>query len=225
MADDELVPLATPATPDLVCWIWAAIPPKDGRIHVARVAEALGVSRSTIYRWLRDPEEREFNETGMKIVRRRAILRGHGDYLWPPLDDGSRRRIDALRADAQRARSALTTGPEGISELARLRGAVDHHDVYLVHYPKARVYGVASGRTHDTERKIRARHGEVLQRRSVPDRYAARLLKYAALDQVDEHTCIPPKALVPVGRTETWNQRAGRIDLEQLDYQAGGASA
>lgn len=215
MADDE-IPLATPATPDLICWLWAAIPPKDGRLHVARAAEVLGVSKSTVYRWLRDPEERYFNDTGMAIVRRRAVLRGHGDYLWPPLDDGSRRRIEALRADAQRGRAALTAGPEGISELARLRGAADHHDVYLVHYPRARVYGVASGRTHDTERKIRARHGEIIQRESVPDRYAARLLKYAALGQVAEHACIPPKALIPVGRTETWHQRAGTVDLELL---------
>lgn len=222
MADDELVPLATPATPDLICWLWAAIPPKDGRLHVARAAEALGVSRSTVYRWLRDPEERYFNDTGMAIVRRRAVLRGHGDYLWPPLDDGSRRRVDALRADAQRARDALTTGPEAISELARLRGATDHHEVYLVHYPRARVYGVASGRTNDTERKIRSRNGVILRSVTVPDRYAARLLKYAALDQVEEHRCIPPKALIAVGRTETWHQRAGTVDLEQLARELSG---
>lgn len=212
----ELIPEATPATPDLVCWIWAAIPPKNGRIHVARAAEALGVSTSTVYRWLRDPEGRQFNDVGMKIVRRRAILRGHGDYLWPPLDETSRWRAQTMLEDAIEAHDVIRDTPDRVPSGWRTNGTMEPHEVYLVSYPRAKVYGVASGRTQDTARKVRARHGEVLQRVTVSNKYAARVLKAAALEQVGEHRCIPPRTLVDVGRTETWHHRAGRVDLERV---------
>lgn len=217
----EFIPEATPATPDLVCWIWAAIPPKKGRIDVVRAADALGVSRSTIYRWLRDAEGREFNDVGMKIVRRRAILRGHGQYLWPPLDETSRWRNDTRRIDAAEALELIRDRPERIPSGWRTNGTLEGHEVYLVDYPHATVYGVAAGRTDDTARKVRARQGEILQSVVVPNKYAARLLKAHVLERAGEHVCIPPRTHVDVGRTETWHHRAGTIDLKQVLQDTG----
>lgn len=90
------------------------------------------------------------------------------------------------------------------------------HTLYLVHYPAARVYGVASGSTDDTARKIKAARGEIVDTLAVKNKHAARLAKAAVLEQVQDARCIPPRSLVPAGRTETWRQDAGPVRLSKV---------
>lgn len=78
---EDLIPEATPATPDLICWLWAAFPPTSGRLHMARIADGLGVSDRTIRRWVRDAAQLHLDHQGMVLVEQRAILRGRGTYL------------------------------------------------------------------------------------------------------------------------------------------------
>jgi hypothetical protein len=204
----------TPATADLLCWLWAAIPPKDGRLHVARAAASLKISDSTLRRWIKLADA-----TGMPQQARRALprlrqlaaLRGRGALLWPPLDRASRERQIALVREAERGLALIIEDPDQAPASWRVP-----HTLYLVHYPAARVYGVASGSTDDTARKIRAAKGEIVDTLVVRNRHAARLAKAAVLEQVQDARCIPPRALVPAGRTETWRQDAGPVLLSKV---------
>ena len=201
----ELMP-PTPATADLLCWLWAAIPPKDGRLHIARAAEALKVSDSTLRRWIKAADNDRMPEQARRALprmRQLAILRGKGQLLWPPLDQASRDRQAALVREAQRALTATIEQPDvvPVSWLTR-------HTLYLVHYRSARVYGLASGSTDDTARKIKTARGEIVRTLDVENRHAARLAKAAVLEQVADARCIPPRAMIPTGRTETWRDDA-----------------
>lgn len=209
----DTLPEATPATPDLLCWMWAAIPPKAGRLHVARVAAALNVSDSTIRRWIKTAGERPIDPTALTTLRRRAILRGRGQFLWPSLDLATRERAWVLHQDALAGQQLITEAPNDVPVAWLTGNALKPHEVMLVYYPTARVHGVASAATPDSARKIRRNGGEILETVLAPNRYAARIIKAASLEQASEHRCIPPRSLVPTGRTETWRQAAGVVTL------------
>lgn len=221
--EDE-VPTATPATADLVCWLWAAVPPKDGRLHVARAAEVLQVHRSTLYRWLRDAHGRRFSHEARVMLTRRAILRGRGAYLWPPLDPNSRRRAAHQLTQARANARLLLDDPAKAPKEWRSNGALEVYEVFLVHYPRAHVYGLVSGRTARELGRVRQHGGQVKQSVTVPNRYAARMLKGLVLssEAIGEHVCIPPRDLIPTGRTETWHEHAGAVDLTTLLPQIPG---
>lgn len=209
----ELTP-PTPATADLLCWLWAAIPPKDGRLHIARAAEALKVSDSTLRRWIKAADAADMPQQArcaLPRMRQLANLRGKGQLLWPPLDQASRDRQAALVREAQRALTATIEQPDAVPV-----SWLTSHTLYLVHYPAARVLGVASGSTDDTARKIRTARGEIVRTLQVQNRHAARLAKAAVLEQIQSARCIPPRTLIPTGRTETWRDSAADVDLARV---------
>jgi hypothetical protein len=218
--------VVTPAAPDLACWLWAAFPPRKGRLDTRRVAGTFMVSQRTVQRWLHDaPADMRatraqwvpLNPDGMRVVRRRAILRGHGHYLWPPADPTTLDRSVAAMEHAETARAnLLELGPSARDiETGRNAG----HEVHLVHFPGARVFGVATS-YHDKTLSKLMRHGEVLETVGVPDKWAAVILKETVLQMVGpEHRCIAPRHLVPTGRTETWLESAGDVDLAAIATQ------
>jgi hypothetical protein len=210
---DWEVPPATPATTDFVCWLWAAFAPRDGRLHISRIAKALGVSTTTLRRWIAkdDPRLR-----GRQIGRlhQRAILRGHGHYWWPDLDPVTRRRSELLYADALRNDQLITNEPERVAPTWHQNGTLSPHVVQIIYFPKAHVYGVSAA-THDKARAKVERHGEVMESTVVPNKYAAIALKHEILNRVDEHRCITPRHLVPTGRTETWRETGGPSTLRR----------
>lgn len=210
----EALPMPTAATADLLCWLWAATPPKDGRLHIARAAGALDVSDSTLRRWIKQSATTDMPDPArakLPRMRQLAILRGRGQMLWPPLDRTSRERQLALVADAQRGLDLTRSDPDTAPpSWQRPR------TVYLVHYPRARVYGVASGSTKATPAKITTAGGEILTQTVVANRQAATLAKNAVLEQAREARCIPPRSLVPAGRTETWLQSHGPVPLNSV---------
>lgn len=208
--ETDLVPVATEATPDLLCWLWAALPPRNGRIHVASVASLFQVSDSTVRRWLKRSHELEWTDDSLRLLIRRANLRGHGDFLWPPLDEASRRKRAVVAADARVALQVLRVDPG-----AGLVGARVPHVLYQVYYPKARVFGVAYGSTPDTPRKLR-RVGVILDEVEVANRHVARLVIASILDLLGQDCVIPPRSLLPTGRTQTWLRRAGTVDLDAM---------
>lgn len=204
--DDELIPPATAATPDLVCWIWAAFPPYRGHINKTRVAEALGVSRRTLGRWISDADGRHFDQHTQAELSRRAILRGRGSYLWPDLDPASLFRTRSEATNAYTAYRSIEAGV--IPDAWRNNTTLLRHDVIQVYYAHAHVYGVAVVSNEKALAKI-VKAGEVMQIRHAPNRYAGLLLKHALLATKTEHRCIPPRSLVKIGRTETWREAGG----------------
>lgn len=213
--DQELVMGVTAASNDLVCWLWAAFPPKNGRLHITRIATGLGVSPTTIRRWIRDTgaDQQTTNlayppltEAGMKILRRRAILRGRGQYLWPPVDQSTLDRSTAHHHTALVARRTLLEfGP---TPRDRDSYRDQPHQVHLVHYPAARVYGVSATYNDKSQTKIK-QFGQILETLTVPDKHAAALLKESILARSLEHRCLAPRQMVPPGRTEVWRQAGG----------------
>lgn len=74
----------------------------------------------------------------------------------------------------------------------------------------------ASGATKSTIAKIRAAHGQIIDETTVRNRHAAVLAKAAVIDRAGDAHCIPPRALVPTGRTEMWLQSRGPISLAEV---------
>lgn len=211
------VPPATPATNDFVCWLWAAFPPREDRMNISRIARALGVSRSTVRRWI-SSNDPKLSRSDLTQLHQRAVLRGRGDYLWPDLDAVSRRRAELVYETAVRARELIGNEPDRVAPEWRENGTLEAHQVHLVWFPLAHAYGVASTRHEKALAKV-ARHGEILQTVTVPDKFSAVALKHEVLRAVDEHRCISPRSLVPTGRTETWRAAGGEPEV-LMPFQA-----
>lgn len=201
------VPEATAATNDLVCWLWAAFAPRDGSLNITRVAQGLGVSRATVRRWIRSNNPK-LTRAQVARLHQRAILRGRGHYLWPALDETSRARSELLHQAAIRNDELIRNEPERVAPTWQKDLTLDSHEVHIVHYPKAHVYGVAVSNHPKTLPKLR-RFGEILQTVTVPNKYAAIALKHEVLERMAQHRCIVPSRLVPSGRTEVWREAAG----------------
>lgn len=211
----DVIPAATPAAADAICWIWAAIPPSPctGSIHVARVAAALKVSDTTIRRWIKDAPTHPLRPDVLATLRMRANLRGHGDFLWPPL--GEREEPALLRAQAaERNARFVDTGqsPSTWQTSATLLPST----VALYYHAPARVFGLTSGSTRDTRYRLERSGAVMLHGVRVPSKWHAEVLKADVLGLVGSARCLPPRALVPVGRTETWHRRAGDVDLHAV---------
>ncbi|MGL5826240.1 MAG: hypothetical protein ACRCYU_15715, partial [Nocardioides sp.] len=200
----DWVPPAAAGMTDFVCWLWAAFPPRDGRLNVSAVAKALGVSATTLRRWIAkdDPKLRAAQS---RRLRQRAILRGKGHYLWPDLDPVARRRSELVYADAVRNDEMIRTEPERVAPPWRKNGTLDPHVVQIVFFPKAHVFGVSAATHEKAQAKVR-RRGEIIESTVVPNKFAAIALKHEILTRFDEHRCITPRRLVPTGRTETWRE-------------------
>lgn len=211
----DLAPVG-PAEADLTCWMWAAFATTSGRVGTRVAAATLGVSPSTIRRWLRSPHDWVLDPEGMELIRARAEEQaGENGYFWPPPDATTRARAAALLEDAHRSHELLITHPERAPSDWRTNGAADPHFVHLVYYHRARVFGVASNRVGTTTTRLQ-RVGTILQSVPVPNRYAARITKQRALQRMSEHQCIPPRKLLTQGRTETWRQAGGPLDLTEI---------
>ena len=201
------LPIATPATADLVCWLWAAFPPREGQLHLRRIADVLGVSTTTIRRWIADPTGRSFDTQTQRYLARRAILRGRGTYLWPPLDPTTQERSAGDRANAINATLSIN---RGIYPPAwKTNGTLTSYTVLVVRYPRAHVFGVHTVRTDKARTRI-DRESELVDEISARHRYEALALKHVLLDTVTELRCIAPATLVPTGRTDTWRARDHR---------------
>ncbi|MFE6510297.1 helix-turn-helix domain-containing protein [Nocardioides sp. NPDC057764] len=201
------VPPATPATTDFVCWLWAAFPQRNGRLNITQIAKALEISRTTLRRWIaKDMPKMRYQQ--IRRLHQRAILRGHGHYLWPDLDEVTRRRSELVYADAVRNDELITNEPDRVAKTWRENGTLGPHEVQVVYYPKAHVFGVSAANHEKAQAKV-YRHGEVIASTTVPNKYAAVALKQEILRRVDEHRCIVPRHMVPSGRTETWREIGG----------------
>lgn len=201
------VPPATPATSDFVCWLWAAYPQRQGNLNISLVARNLDVSRTTVRRWIASNKPK-LSRDQLNTLIRRAILRGHGHFLWPTLDPASRKRSELGLTYALQCHQLITEEPERIAPAWHTNGTLETHTVQLLYFPRAHVYGVSGFRHEKTQAKLQ-RIGEVVEEIQAPNKYAAIALKQLTLARVDEHRCIAPRALVPTGRTETWLEAAG----------------
>lgn len=199
-------PRVTKATPDLNCWIWAAIPPRRGKINITRAAEKFHVSRTTMRRWLSQPGRHRFSYEEIIRAQQLAILRGRGNILWPDLDQPSRDRIDNLLDNAINAARMIQEAPDQIPDEWQKPGnhTLWAHDVLLIWWPFARAWSITTTFSEKTVAKIQGgRHqGEIIQQRSAANKYAADVIKYRTLAHYREQLCITPRALIPYGRTE-----------------------
>lgn len=203
----DLVPVATPAAPDLICWLWAAFTPYRGRLNVSAVARELRRGRHTVREWIRTARGTTIDPQLAAELSTLALDRGEGAYLWPDIDPMTRNRIDREAHTAHAAHAAITAGsyPEGWAA----NGTLDSHEVLLVHWPDAMVYGVNITATTEHRAKINRRPADIIQTVHAPNKYAAQMIKHHLLATHTTHRCIAPARLVTYGRTETWRETAG----------------
>lgn len=205
--DPGEVPQATPAAPDLVCWLWAAFTPYRGRLNAAGIARQLGtVSASTIRRWIAAADGTTIEPALRATLAQRAILRGRGTYLWPDLDHASRYRTDNEAANARTAFSAIEAGH--YPDAWDTNGTMDDHQVLLLWIPTAHVYRVAVLRSMAQRARLE-RDTELVQLVHVPNKYAGLVIKHRLYERIADHRCIAPAGLVPRGRTDTWREDGG----------------
>lgn len=185
----------------MFCWLWAAYPPTTaGRLSSGRIAASLGVSARTLRRWISEDRTDLLTPQQRAQLSRRAILRGRGTYLWPLVDATTAWRVDAGMRTALDS-LALVNTPARIPDTWHCRHYLSPHTVYLLHYPRAHVYGIAFAQHHKHHARL-YRHAEVIDERTVPNRWAALAQKLATLQDHRATHCTAPRSLVPTGRTE-----------------------
>lgn len=189
-----------PALTDLHCWLWAAIPPRGDKINITRAADRLGLSRTTLRRWLQS--RRHIPDAQLIRLRQLAILRGHGSLLWPGLDASSIVRLDSQLNYAERCNELISTDPDLVPAGWRESGAMDSHSVVISWWPSAQVHTITVTRTDKTLTKINSKHGQAEKSLTRRNKWAAELIKYRTLDLYRDHLRIVPRALVYYGRTE-----------------------
>lgn len=193
------LPPWTPAPGDFACWTEAAYP-RTGRGHLptTRISADLGVSPSTVRRWLRN------DSTGLTrgqraYLGRRAILRGRGTYQWPQLDQDSIRRQEHQIRYAAHLAGLVDAGETRQSW--RERGDLDEYWVALAWYPQAHAYAVSIGRTKKALSRIEVR-AELVDVGQAAHKFAAQLRKHAILTEHLERRCVVPRELIPTGHTD-----------------------
>lgn len=207
------IPPSTPAESDFLCWLWAAFPQREGRLNFTRIGEGLGVSRTTVRRWVTTNKPRLTRQQYVTLVRR-AILRGKGHMLWPPLNPIYDRRAELAREHALQCARLIRDRPQDIPPEWRENGTLNTRRVMLLYFPRAHVYGVASVSHEKAAAKV-LRHGDLIEETTAPNKYAGIVLKQLTLERVDEARVIVPRALVPTGRTEVWLETAGAPKLRK----------
>lgn len=202
---------------DLWCWFWAAWPPAPGgRLNVARIAGDLGYHTSTVRRWL-DEDRLAVGELRTYLARR-AILRGHGRYLWPPPDAATllrdRQALDHARRSARVIREGTDRQDWIEAEWHRL------HIVQTLWWPTAHVFTLhasgpraertsgSAGAAPAPEREVKgaiAQGAELVSVTRHRNRHTAlaKLLDELLGAKVSRR-CVPPAALVATGRTHAY---------------------
>lgn len=211
---------------DLTCWLHAAFRSRpDGALDVARIAAGLVVSTSTVRRW-RDPQSTSWPTLPQwSAIRRRAILRGRGTYLWPAPSPAAIRRTQRAGENAQR--DLLVTQQLGLRSLPtawKREGWLEPQRLRLVYYPRAHVYQLPITREHDRPADRITRVVEEFEVRSsmvIPTWHAAVIARCRVLQQMSEYRCVAPRELVEVGRTEVWRGRAPKVDLKSISAEYG----
>lgn len=207
------IPPATPATPDLICWLWAAFPPRNGQLHTARIAQALGVSQRTIQRWTQTQTQTpHLTRAQTAALHRRAILRGRGTYLWPDLDPATLARHQAQLTNAQACLDLILDDPTRTPPAWRTNTYLQPYTLTQVYYPKAHVYGVSINHTKKAIAKLH-NHGDVISEITLPERFTALIAKHEILHSRSDARCITPRGLVPIGHTDTWRAAGGPVDV------------
>lgn len=92
--------------------------------------------------------------------------------------------------------------------------------VAVVHFPQAHVYGMTSARTAKALQRVQ-RYGQIVHSLAVPNKFAATMLKQATLERLDAYRCVAPRELVPTGRTETWREAGGPVQLRRTAAMRG----
>lgn len=217
---------AEPAMPDLLCWIYAAVPlnPRTGRPDVHRVAKILNVTPATVYRWIRNADDREFGPQAITTLRNRAQLRGHGEILWPAIDPTTASRHTNNLTTALAFRDDMRRNPTTPAALKAHRPT----QVITYYNDTARVFGIITASTAtNRNRALAPRTGNTLvDQMTVDDSHTATAIKYTALQLIGDDRCIAPDTLFKKGRTEVWRRlhhdRSTRtryttdIDLHQI---------
>lgn len=215
-ADDVVdLPLAQPATPDLVCWLWA-LAGKSGKVNVNTAAKALSVTPGTVRRWLRDPQLWELTPAALATLRQHAILKGRGTYLWPPLDQTTIDRSRGQLAAASANLTLLRESPGRVPDTWHETGVFTTHLVHVLHFPRAHVYSVAVTSSPKTLARLKKLNADVVAVRAVSNKWQAWYLKHKTLERVPDRRCIVPAQMVPLGRTETVRESGGPPRLASL---------
>lgn len=197
------LPPPRPAPSDLYCWLYAAYPlTKGGELPFPTIATNLNVSPETVRQWLRSDGTEALTKTQRTYLHRRAILRGRGTYLWPLIDADTAYTLDRTLAYAEHCLS-LVDNPSRMPATWLADKTLTAHWVALMHYPRAHVYGIASGRTDKHYARL-ASHGNIIDTVSVANKHAATIAKICTLKTHRETHCTTPEEFVPTGRTSTW---------------------
>jgi hypothetical protein len=203
---------------DLTCWLHAAFRPRpDGTLDVARIATGLGVSPSTVRRWRDGTSASWPAPQHWSAIRRRAILRGRGSYLWPTPSPAALRRTQRAQENAQRdLLHAQQLDDRALPAAWKREGWLEPQRLRLVYYPQAHVYQLSITRERDRPADRISRVVEKFEMQSsivMPTWHAAVVARCRILHRMSKYRCVAPRELVEVGRTEVWVGRSPFVEL------------
>jgi hypothetical protein len=182
--------------------------------EVRQLAAEHGVSMAAVRRWL---EEDDLDDDQWATLRRRAVLRGRGHPLWPRLDAPVLARQDRARRNAAQSWHTAATTPTGQLPAAwRSQGWLEPHQVLVAHHRSAWVNRVTLTRAASGRSARTLAGAELVDQVEVPNRFAAVATLHAVLAHVDPWRALPPRELLPAGRTEAWRDVAPPVELAAI---------
>lgn len=193
---------------------------RAGHPDAEAAASALGVSRSTVYRWLSGGAGHQKADLP---ARRQAQLR-------PPVS-ATNEQLRALQT-ARRDLARIAMGD--VQPIWRRQHWLDPHLVAVIELtapaamhpvaPAPRLRQVTTARQGTRGEKEIPRRGRVLATISVDGRFPATVLANSLLLEVDPWRIAPPD-WVAVGPNQVWLPDAARIDLAAMAVTCGASSA
>lgn len=163
-----------------------------GRVDARRAAEALGVSPSTVRRWVRD---------GLPVKRREQL---ESMMLPAPAALAQERRELDYALEALRDIYGDSGAP--LNPAWQEQGWLEPHVLAIVELERVHVFVARIGSV-DGDQRTRARlraGGVVVDQDIFPNRFAAQVAKGMLLEQVAAWRLLIPEGSVSRGRTEAW---------------------
>lgn len=182
---------------------------QQGRLDTAAVAEAMGVSRRTVQRWLHGDDGSALAH--LPVARRAQIIA----LLAPPPEQLRAEQVATRYAAKAISGIALGRG-QGVLPAWKERRWLEEHLVAVIDIADRGIRQLVVGQSHAVKLDEIRRRGEVIDVAVVPTRFHATLLVNAVLEQLHNYRFHAGPTQVKAGFTQAWIADAPATHLSRL---------
>lgn len=178
---------------------------KRGRIDIEAVAEYVGVTASTVRRWISGPGTARRLSS---IPERQLVVLQRGPEL-------IERRNDQQFQHALQAIAAWSTG-DGVREVWRTQGWLAPHSVIRVAINGKPWHQVVISNANSRSMNELRRRATILQTVVLPTRFHAVVLAHFVMTRLRAWRVHPAPEQLATGRTQVWMNEAPDVDLQAI---------